>query len=160
MPSFDAVSKVNWSEVQNALNQAKQEVAQRFDFRGTKTELERTDTGIVIHSSAEDRARAALDVLEQKLVRRKVSLKHLDKGEPLKNLAGVRIPITIKEGIERDNAKRVIKIIKDSKLRVQAAIQEDTVRVNGKKRDDLQQVISLLKEADLDFSLQFTNFRD
>lgn len=162
MPSFDVVSKVDWAEVTNALTQAQKEVAQRFDFKGTETELERTAEGIVVRSSAEERAEAAIGVLEEKLVRRKVSLKHLDRGKPEKGPKGsTRILIKVKEGIEPDKARQIVKLLKDSKLKVQAAIQEQTVRVSGKKRDDLQAAIQLLRGAqDLDLDLQFINFRD
>jgi len=162
MPSFDAVSKVDWAEVTNALSQAQKEVGQRFDFKGTETELERTADGIVVRSSTEERAEAALSVLEEKLVRRKVSLKHLDRGKPEKGPKGsTRLLVKIKEGIEVEKARQMVKIIKDSKLKVQAAIQEQAVRVSGKKRDDLQAAIQLLKAAqDLDLDLQFINFRD
>jgi uncharacterized protein YajQ (UPF0234 family) len=162
MPSFDAVSKVDWAEVTNALSQAQKEVAQRFDFKGTETELERTEDGIVVRSSAEERAEAALGVLEEKLVRRKVSLKHLDRGKPEKGPKGsTRMLVKVKEGIEAEKARQIVKMLKDSKLKVQASIQEQAVRVSGKKRDDLQAAIQLLKAAqDLDLDLQFVNFRD
>lgn len=163
MPSFDTVSKVNWAELDNALDQAKREVGQRFDFKDTGTEIERTDQRIAIRASTEERARAAFGVLQEKMVRRKVSLKHLDAGEPEPGPKGTsKIDVTIKEGIDTDKARRIVKLVKDSKLKVQASIQEQTVRVNGKKRDDLQQVIQLLKEKteELALDLQFVNFRD
>lgn len=162
MPSFDVVSKVDWAEVDNALNQAEREVAQRFDFKGTGAALEKADTNIVIAANSDERARAVLDVLQQKLVRRKVSLKHLDVKEPEPGPKGARkIRVGVIEGIEQEKAKRIVKLLKDSKLKVQAAIQEQAVRVSGKKRDDLQSAIQALKSAaDLDLDLQFVNFRD
>jgi len=162
MPSFDVVSKVDWAEFGNALQQAQKEVGQRFDFRNTDTTLEKNDEGIVILANALDRAKAALVVLEEKLVKRKVSLKHLDRKEPGKGPRGtVRLLVALKEGIETEKAKQIVKIVKDSKIKVQAAIHEDSVRVSGKKRDDLQQTMRLLRQAeDLDLDLQFTNFRD
>ncbi|HEX9621570.1 MAG TPA: YajQ family cyclic di-GMP-binding protein [Polyangiaceae bacterium] len=163
MPSFDAVSKVNWAELDNALDQAKREVGQRFDFKDTGTELERSDQRIAIRASTEERARAALSVLQEKMIRRKVSLKHLDVGEPAPGPKGSsKIDVTVKEGIDTDKAKQIVKLVKDSKLKVQASIQEQSVRVSGKKRDDLQQVIQLLKDEadDLSLDLQFINFRD
>lgn len=162
MPSFDVVSKVDWSEVTNALNQAQKEVSQRFDFKNTETTIEKTDEGLLVTANSEDRARAALDVLKEKLIRRKVSLKHLDVQEPKKTpKGGSRILAKIKEGIEPEKAKIIVKLVKDSKLKVQAAIQDQSVRVSGKKRDDLQAVIQLLRGAeDLELDLQFTNFRD
>ena len=162
MPSFDVVSKVDWSEVQNALDQASREVAQRFDFRGTDTELERLENSIVVRAGSEERARAALDVFQQKLVRRKVSLKHLCALDPEPGPKGSsRITIEIKEGVEQDKARQIVKLIKDRKFKVQASIQEQSVRVSGKKRDDLQEVIQMLRLADeLDLDLQFVNFRE
>lgn len=161
MPSFDVVSQLDWAEVQNAMNQAQKELSQRFDFRGANASVEKTDAGLLLQASAEDRARAALDVLQEKLVRRKVSLKHFDPEDPAAGPKGSsRILVKVKEGIDKDHAREIIKLIKNSKMKVQAAIQEDTVRVSGKKRDDLQSVIQMLKDADLDLELQFKNFRD
>lgn len=162
MPSFDVVSKVDWAEFGNALLQAQKEIGQRFDFRNTETSLEKNDEGIVIIANAVDRCKAALVVLEEKLVKRKVSLKHLDKQDPGKGPKGsVRLLVKLKEGIETEKAKQIVKIVKDSKIKVQAAIHEDTVRVSGKKRDDLQEAMRLLRSQDsLELDLQFTNFRD
>lgn len=162
MPSFDVVSKVDWAEVTNALGQAQREVGQRFDFKGTGTELEKNEDGIVIRANSEERAKAALGVLQEKLIRRKVSLKHLDPGKPEKGPKGTfRILVKVKEGIEAEKAKEIITLIKGSKIKAQASIHEQSLRVSGKKRDDLQEVIALLKGAsELDLDLQFTNFRE
>ena len=162
MPSFDVVSKVDWAEFGNAMLQAQKEIGQRFDFRNTETSLEKTEEGIVILASAVDRAKAALVVLEEKLIKRKVSLKHLDRQDPGKGPKGsVRLLVKIKEGIETEKAKEIVKIVKDSKLKVQAAIHEDSVRVTGKKRDDLQEAMRLLRAAEsLELDLQFKNFRE
>ncbi len=163
MPSFDVVSKVEWSEITNALDQAQREIAQRFDFKNTKASIERSDNTITVRATEEDRAKAALDVLEQKLARRKVSLKHLDKDDPSPGPQGTsKIVIRVKEGIESDKAREIVKMVKESKLKVQASIQEQSVRVSGKKRDELQQVIAMLKDkADsLELDLQYVNFRD
>ncbi len=162
MPSFDVVSKVEWSEVQNALLQAQKEVSQRFDFKGTETSLEKTELGLLVEAAEEDRAKAALEVLKEKLIRRKVSLKYLDVQDPTKGPKGsTKILVKVKEGIESEKAKAIVKLIKDSKIKVQAAIQEQAVRVSGKKKDDLQSAIRLLKSAtDLEIELQFVNFRD
>lgn len=162
MPSFDVVSKVDWAEFQNALQQAQREIAQRFDFRGTETSIERNESSLTILANAEDRARAALSVLEEKLIRRKVSLKHLEAKPPERGPKGsTRLPVSVKEGIEQDKAREIVKLIKDSKIKVQAAIHEDSVRVSGKKRDDLQEVMALLRGAEsLGLDLQFNNFRD
>lgn len=160
MPSFDVVSKVDHSEIKNALNQAQKEVAQRFDFKGTDASLEQKDNVLSVTANSEDRARAAWDVLVEKLVRRKVSLKHFDVADPQKTAkGGAKLQITVKEGIDKEPASQIVKLIKDKKLKVQAAIQGDAVRVTG-KRDDLQGVIALLKSADLDIELQYVNFRD
>jgi uncharacterized protein YajQ (UPF0234 family) len=161
VPSFDIVSKVQMNEVDNALQQAQKEIAQRFDFKDTGTELEKTAEGIVLRSSSEDRLKAAWKVLEEKLVRRKVSLKFLDpqKIEPA-GKGGARQLVKIKDGIDSDNAKDIVRRIKDSKLKVQASIQEQQVRVTGKNKDDLQEAIKLIRAAGLPIELTFTNFRD
>lgn len=161
MPSFDVVSKLDQHEVDNAVQQAKKEVGTRFDFRDTGTEIDKTDEGIVIKSSSEGRVDAALKVLEDKVVRRRVSLKALDPqqvqpggGQSYRQL------IKLREGVSQEKAKEIVKLLKSSKLKVQPSIQGDAVRVSGKKRDELQDAISLLKEQELDLPLQFTNFRD
>jgi len=163
MPSFDVVSKVDWSEFGNALLQAQREVGTRFDFRDTATSIEKNEAGVLIESSTEDRAKAALVVLEEKLIRRKVSLKHLDKKKkPERGPKGsTRLTVLVKEGLEPEKAREIVKLVKDSKIKVQASIHEDSVRVTGKKRDELQTVIQLLRAAEeLDLDLQFINFRD
>ncbi|KPK17019.1 MAG: hypothetical protein AMJ62_03135 [Myxococcales bacterium SG8_38] len=161
MPSFDVVSKLDQHEVDNAINQAGKEIAQRYDFKGTETTIEQTEEGIVIRANSEGRLDAARDVLETKMVRRQVSLKSLDPQQP--QPAGGKMwrqLIKLKEGVSKEKAKDIVKAIKDSKLKVQASVQGDTVRVSGKKRDDLQATIAFLKEQDFDLPLQFVNFRD
>jgi cyclic-di-GMP-binding protein len=160
MPSFDIVSKVQWNEVDNALLQAQKELAQRYDFKDTGTELEKTADGLVLRSSSEDRLKAATTVLHDKLVKRKVSLKFLDPQKMEEAGKNVRQLIKIKEGIDIDNAKEIVRRIKDSKLKVQASIQEMQVRVSGKNKDDLQAVIQLVRAAGLNVELSFINFRD
>jgi uncharacterized protein YajQ (UPF0234 family) len=161
MPSFDIVSKVQWSEVDNALQQADKEIAQRFDFKDTKTELEKGEEGITIRSSSEDRAKAALTVLQEKLVKRKVSLRFTDPQKPEKTgQGGAKILVKIKEGIEVENARKVVQAIKDAKIKVQAGMQEAQVRVTGKNKDDLQKTMQLVRGLDLGIELQFNNFRD
>jgi uncharacterized protein YajQ (UPF0234 family) len=162
MPSFDVVSKVDWAEVTNALNQAEREIGQRFDFKGTGASIERAEEVITLWANSEERVRAILEVIREKLIRRKVSLKHLDPGEPTPGArSNFKLVVKIKEGIEQEKSKKLIKMLKDSKLKVQAAIQEDAVRVTGKKRDDLQEAIAQLRQSDdLDLDLQFINFRD
>lgn len=161
MPSFDIVSKVQWNEVENAINQAQKEISQRYDFKDTATELERNDDGIAVRSSSADRVKAAYTVLVEKLVKRKVSLKHLEPGDMAKTgKGGAKMLVAVKEGIEGDAARDLVRRIKDSKLKVQASIQEAQVRVTGKHRDDLQAVIQLVRAADIPLELQFINFRE
>jgi cyclic-di-GMP-binding protein len=163
VPSFDVVSKLDWAEVTNALNQAQKELSQRFDFKGTEAEVERNEAGIVVRASEDDRVRAAIVVLQEKLIRRKVSLKHFEVPKKAEKgpKGSSRMLILVQEGVEIDKARAIVKLIKDSKLKVQAAIHEQSVRVSGKNRDDLQAVIQLLRRAEsLNIELQFNNFRD
>ena len=161
MPSFDVVSKVEWHEVDNALMQAQKEIAQRFDFKDTATSLEKKTQELVVESSTEDRAKAALQVLQEKLVKRKVSVKSLDVGKPEKTAkGGARITVKVMEGVEVEKAKKIVAAIKDAKLKVQGSIQANQVRVTGKNRDDLQQCIALLRSGDFGLDLQFINFRE
>lgn len=161
MPSFDVVSKIPWNEVDNALNQARKELEQRYDFKDTSTSLEKTQEGLVLVSSSEGRLDAARDVLQGKLLKRGVSLKHLDpqKTQPAGG-STFRQLLKLKEGIDKDNARKIIDLVKESKLKVQCAIQQDTVRVTGKNRDDLQSVIKLLRGAEMPLELQYQNFRE
>ena len=160
-PSFDVVSKVDRQEVDNALNQAAKEVHQRFDFRGTNASIEWSgELGVTVRADTEERAKAALDVFKEKLVKRSISLKALDAGEAKASGKQYVIASTLKQGIDQDNAKKIGKLIRDEGPRgVQAQIQGDQLRVSGKKKDDLQAVIALLKNADLGLALQFTNYR-
>ena len=161
MPSFDIVSKVQWNEVDNALTQAGKEIGQRFDFKDTDTVLERTPEGISVRSTSEDRVRAAIGVLQEKLVKRKVSLKHLDPQKAEKtSKGGSKVLIKIKEGIESELAKKIVMMIKEAKRKVQASIQEQQVRVTGKNKDDLQTAIAAVRGLDLPIELQYLNFRD
>jgi len=161
MPSFDVVSKIDQHEVDNARNQASKELAQRYDFKGTDSTIEQTDEGIVLRSNSEGRLDGARDVLESKMVRRQVSLKSLDAQQPQQAGGQMwRQLIKLKEGVSRDKAKEIVKSIKDAKLKVQASIQGESVRVSSKKRDDLQSTIAFLKEQDFDLPLQYVNFRD
>ena len=161
MPSFDVVSKVNFPEVNNALAQANKELTQRFDFRGTDTTLELQDESLVVTSADDYKVGAAVQVLESKLAKRKVPLGALDKGR-IEPAAGgrARQTIQIKNGIDTDTAKAIVKAIKGRKMKVQASIQSDSVRVSGKKRDDLQEVIAFLKGESFGQPLQYENFRD
>jgi uncharacterized protein YajQ (UPF0234 family) len=161
MPSFDIVSKVQQHEVDNALGQAQKEIAQRYDFKDTGTEIERGTEGITIRSSSDDRAKAALDVLQEKLVKRKVSLKFLDVGDPQPTgKGGSKILVKVKEGIDSEPARKIASGIKDAKLKVQASIQDAQVRISGKNKDDLQKAMALVRGMDLGLELSFVNFRD
>jgi len=162
MPSFDVVSEIDRQEVRNAVDQAQREVSTRFDFKNTNSSIELTDSGITLHSSSEDRLAALRQVLEEKLVRRKVSLKALDYQKVEEASGGtVRQHVKLVAGISRDKATELNKHIKAMGLKgVQSQVQGDQLRVTGKKRDDLQAVIASLREADFGIPLQFTNFRD
>jgi hypothetical protein len=161
MPSFDVVSKVDLMELDNALNTARKEIAQRYDFRGTSTDLERGPEGITIRSSDEPHVAAALSVLRERMAKRGVSQRCLDP-KPVEPAGGktVRQLVLVKQGIETETAKEIVKAIKDSKLKVQAQIQGDELRVTGKNRDDLQSAISLMRKSDFKIDLQYVNFRE
>lgn len=161
MPSFDVVSQVDLQEVRNAVDQAGRETATRFDFKGTKTTIDLTDEGITAESSTEDRLKAAVDVLKEKLVRRKVSLKALAGGTPQPAAGGrYRSAFTLNRGLDSEAAREIAKLVRDSGVKVQAQVNGDLVRVTGKKRDDLQAVISALRGLDYRLPLQFVNYRD
>jgi len=159
--SFDIVSKVDHQEVDNALNQAGKELAQRFDFRGTNASIAWAgEDGVTLQADTEERVAAALDVFKEKLVKRSISLKSLDAGEPKQSGKQYVIASTLKQGIGQDDAKKTAKLIRDEGPKgVQAQIQGDQLRVSGKKKDQLQDVIAMLKNADLGVALQFTNYR-
>jgi uncharacterized protein YajQ (UPF0234 family) len=160
-PSFDIVSKVDRQEVDNALNQAAKEISQRYDFKDVGASIAWSgENGVDIRANSEDRAKAVLEVFQEKLIKRNISLKSLDAGEPKASGKEFRLSSTVKEGIEQDDAKKIAKIIRDEGPKgIQAQIQGDQLRVSGKKRDDLQAVIALLKAKELDVALQFTNYR-
>ncbi|GEL16336.1 YajQ family cyclic di-GMP-binding protein [Pseudonocardia asaccharolytica] len=160
-PSFDVVSKVDRQEVDNALNQAAKELSQRFDFRGTDTSISWSgDEAITIESGTEERAKAAVDVFKEKLIKRGISLKAFEAGDPAVSGKTYKVNGKILQGIAADKAKEISKTIRDEKLKgVQAQIQGDQLRVSGKKKDDLQAVITLLKSKDFGIALQFVNYR-
>jgi len=159
--SFDVVSKVDRQEVDNALNQAAKELATRFDFRGTDTTIEwQGEEGIILVSSTEERVKAAVDVFKEKLIRRDISMKAFDVGEPQASGKTYKVTGTIKQGISSEDAKKIGKIIRDEGPKnAKVQVQGDELRVTSKSRDDLQAVIALLKGADLDVALQFVNYR-
>jgi uncharacterized protein YajQ (UPF0234 family) len=158
--SFDIVSEINMQEMDNAVNQAVKELTSRFDFKGSKSSIELSGKEIILVSDDEGKLKSVVDILESKVIKRGISLKSLDyqKIEPAAG-GTVRQVVKIKQGIDQENAKKIVKLIKDSKIKVQAAVQGDQVRVSGKSRDDLQAVIQMLKNTDLPIALQFTNYR-
>jgi uncharacterized protein YajQ (UPF0234 family) len=160
MPSFDIVSEVDIQEVRNAVDQANREIETRFDFKRVDARFEQTEGEITLRAEQEFQLNQMMDILRQKLVKRKVDVKSMDVREPETSLNAARQLVMIKQGIESVTAKQIVKDIKASKIKVQAQIQGEQVRVTGKKRDDLQQVISILREADYGLPLQFQNFRD
>lgn len=160
--SFDIVSDVDMQEVDNALNQARKEIVQRYDFKGSKTsiELKEKERQIVLISDDDFKMKAVVDILQSKFVKRGIPLKALTYGS-LEQASGgtVRQTITLQNGIDKENGKLIVKMIKDSKLKVQAQIMDDQVRVSGKSKDDLQSVMALVRGADLKFAIQFKNYR-
>jgi uncharacterized protein YajQ (UPF0234 family) len=160
-PSFDVVSKADRQEVDNALNQAGKEIATRYDFRGVGASVAWSgEQAILVKASTEERLLAALDVLKEKLVKRGVSLKALEHGDPQPSGKEYRLSVAVQQGIPDEAAKKISKLIRaEGPKGVQAQIQGDQLRVSGKKRDDLQAVIALLKDANLDVALQFVNYR-
>jgi uncharacterized protein YajQ (UPF0234 family) len=158
--SFDIVSKTEMQEVSNAVQQAQKELAQRFDFKGSKSEIELKDEELVLVSDDEGKLRSLKDIVESKLVKRKVSLKAFDYGKiEAAALGTVRQRAKIVQGIEIEKAKAIVRTIKDAKLKVQASIQADQVRVTGRSKDDLQRAMSLVRDNDFGIPLQFTNYR-
>jgi len=160
MPSFDVVSEVDMQEVTNAVDQANREVATRFDFKGTGSNYQRDAAVVTMESGSEFQLRQMLDILQSKLNRRGIDIRCLSVDEPRLSGKVAHQSVTLRQGLDSDLARSLVKRIKDAKLKVQAAIQGDKLRVSGKKRDDLQKVIALLKEADTELPLQYNNFRD
>jgi len=158
--SFDVVSRVDFQEVRNAIQQALKEIRARFDFKGSNTTIALEDGEIEIVSSDETRLKSALDVLETRLIKRDVSLKVLRPGKIESALGGtVRQAIGLQVGIPLDKAREIVKLVKAEKMKVQASIQSEQVRISGKKKDDLQAIMQLLRESDLDIHMQFVNYR-
>lgn len=158
--SFDIVSKVDKQEADNALNQASKEVEQRYDFKGTGAEIAWSGEAILIKANSEERAKAVLDVFQSKLIKRGISLKSLEAGDPQPSGKEYRINCSLKNGIDTENAKKISKIIRDEGPKsIKSQIQGDELRVSSKSRDDLQAVIALLKGKDLEVDLQFVNYR-
>jgi uncharacterized protein YajQ (UPF0234 family) len=160
MPSFDVVSEVNHHELSNAVDQANREVTTRFDFKGTGSNFELAGNLVTMNTQSEFQLQQMYDILCNKLVKRGVDIACLELGDPTIQLKTATQAVTVREGIDAAEAKKMIKLIKDRKMKVQTAIQGDQLRVTGKKRDDLQEVIALLKEGSFAMPLQFKNFRD
>lgn len=160
--SFDIVSEVNLQEIDNATNQARKEIAQRYDFKGSKSsiELDLKEKKITVASDDDFKLKAVIDILQTKLIKRGVPIKALDYG-PVEGAAGgtVRQVIALRQGIDKENAKLLVKMIKDTKRKVQAQIMDDQVRVSGRVKDDLQAVMAMVRDAELKFAVQFTNYR-
>ena len=160
MPSFDVVSEIDTHELTNAVDQANRELSQRFDFKGTPARFELLETTVTMIAEAEFQLRQMLDILKLRIAKRGIDLTCLDVQDPQVNLAKATQPVVLKHGIDADSARKVTRLIKDSKLKVQAQQQGDKVRVTGKKRDDLQEAIAFLRKAEVGVPLQFNNFRD
>jgi len=160
MPSFDVVSELDMHEVTNGVDQASREIENRFDFKGANCRFERKEKEVTIYAQQEFQLKQLLEILEQKLVKRGIDILAIDAQDPEVAIHEARQKVILKEGIEQKVAKDIIKLIKDSKMKVQAAIQGDKLRVTGKKKDDLQECIAMLKKAKVEVPLQFNNFRD
>jgi uncharacterized protein YajQ (UPF0234 family) len=160
MPSFDVVSEVSKHELGNAVDQAMRELSTRFDFKGKNARFERDGNRITLVAEGEFQLKQLLEILQIKLTKRGIDIECLEYGAISQNLAEARQTVTVREGVDKDTARKIVKLIKDSKLKVQAQIQQEQVRVNGKNRDDLQAAIALLKGAKLGLPLQYGNFRD
>jgi uncharacterized protein YajQ (UPF0234 family) len=160
MPSFDVVSELDLHELANAVDQANREVDNRFDFRGSGAKFELAELVVTLEAPSEFQIQQMLAILSDKLARRKIDVAAMDPQEPEVALHKTRQKVVMKHGVDTDNARKIVKLVKESKIKVQASIQGEQVRVTGKKRDDLQSVIALLKGSDVGLPLQFTNFRD
>ena len=160
MPSFDVVSEVNAHEVANGVDQANRELAQRFDFKDTGARFELEESTVTLHAQVDFQLKQMLEILKLRLGKRGVDIACLDVKEPQTTLSSARQPVLLKQGIDAETGRKISRLVKDSKLKVQASIQGEKVRVTGKQRDDLQAAIKLLRGSKLDLPLQFNNFRD
>ena len=160
MPSFDVVSEVDMHELSNAVDQANREVATRFDFKGSDAKFEQSGNELTLSGGGEFQLQQMMDILQKKMLKRGVDISSLDVGKTEITNMVARQKVTVRQGIDKETAKKIVKLIKGSKLKVQSSIQEEKVRVTGKKRDDLQEAMALLKEQKLGLPLQYTNFRD
>jgi hypothetical protein len=160
MPSFDIVSEINIHELTNAVDQANKEVITRYDFKGTDSKYEYSEGIISMQSGSDFQLNQMLDILQTKFVKRGLDLNFLEKGKIMESAKGARQELTVKQGIDKEMAKKMVKLVKDSKLKVQASIQGEKLRITGNKKDDLQSVINMLKNTGLGIPLQYENFRD
>jgi len=160
VPSFDAVSELNLHEVTNAIDQANRELSQRFDFKDTGARFELQEFTVTLHAQVDFQLRQMLEILKLRLSKRGIDLACLEIKEPHTTLSSAQQELVLRHGIDADTGRKIARVVKDSKLKVQASIQGDKVRISGKQRDDLQAAIALLRGAKLDVPLQFTNFRD
>jgi cyclic-di-GMP-binding protein len=160
MPSFDAVSELNVHEVANAIDQANRELSQRFDFKDTGARFELVELTVTLHAQVDFQLKQMLEIVKLRLAKRGVDLKCLEVKEPRTTLSAAHQEVVLRHGIDQEVGKQIARLIKDSKLKVQASLQGDKVRISGKQRDDLQAVITLLRGAKLEVPLQFNNFRD
>ena len=160
MPSFDVVSEVNQHELSNALDQANREIGTRYDFKGSDARIEQAGNQLTLEAESDFQLKQMIPILKEKMSKRGIDVDCLEFGEVVEMNRRARQPVTVREGLDRDTAQKMLKLIKQSKLKVQAAIQGEQLRVSGKKRDDLQQVMQQLRGAGLGIPLQFNNFRD
>jgi len=160
MPSFDVVSEVDMHELTNAVDQSNREVVTRFDFKGTDSVFSLSDSTVTLESGSEFQLQQMMDILQKKMVKRGIDIGCLDVREPEMSGRRAHQQVIVRQGIDKDLARKIVKLVKDARLKIQAAIQGDQVRVTGKKRDELQQIIALLRDSNLGMPLQFTNFRD
>jgi uncharacterized protein YajQ (UPF0234 family) len=160
MPSFDVVSEIDHHELKNALDQANREIGTRYDFKGSNSKIEQTGNELTLEAESEFQIKQMVPILKEKMSKRDIDVDCLDFADIVEMNKRARQQVSVREGLDKDLARKMVKLIKDSKIKVQAAIQGEQLRVNGKKRDDLQQVMQLLRDAKLGIPLQFNNFRD
>jgi uncharacterized protein YajQ (UPF0234 family) len=160
MPSFDTVSEVDHHELSNAIDQANREIGTRYDFKGSDAKIEQVDNQLTLSAESDFQIKQMTPILKEKMSKRGIDVSCLEFSDVVEMNKRARQQVLVREGLDKDLARKIVKLIKDSKIKAQAAIQGDQVRVSGKKRDDLQQIMQLLREANLGIPLQFNNFRD
>lgn len=160
MPSFDVVSEVDMHEVTNAVDQTNREISTRFDFKGVDAKVEQNKAELIMTAEADFQLKQMMDMLKAKLIKRGIDISCMEEGDVTQTLKQAKQTITLKQGIDKENAKKITKLIKDSKMKVQTEIQGEKIRIIGKKRDDLQEAIAMLKKAEVGIPLQYENFRD